>query len=200
MRRSEFEITAPALWQEILKQGHWGTLSLVDTEGWPYAVPMNYAWIGESLVLHGSPSGKRGQCLEHKNLAQFTVVRDLSFIPSDVFGSELACGATEFFQSVMLWGHLRPVENTQEKATLLQGMMERLQPQGGHAPILAEDPRYTAALRGVGVWALTPERVSAKFKLGQNLGKEKAARLADFLEKRGEALDLATAQCMRNRK
>ena len=198
MRRNEFEITDPALWQEILKGGHWGTLSLVDTEGWPYAVPMNYAWISESLILHGSPSGKRGQCLKHENRAQFTVVRDLSLIPSDVFGSELACGATEFFQSVMLWGHLRPVESAQEKAGMLQGMMERLQPQGGHAPIQADDPRYSAALRGVGVWALTPEWVSAKFKLGQNLGKEKAALLANFLEKRGEALDLITAQGIRN--
>lgn len=198
MRRTEFEVTDPALWQDVIRSSHWGTLSLVDPAGWPYAIPMNHVWTGESLVLHGSVAGKRGQCLAHEARAQFTVVKELSLIPSDVFGSDQACGAAQFFQSVMMWGNLRPVADLQEKAELLQTMMRELQPRGGHAPINVDDSRYATAVRNTGVWVLHPEQVSAKFKLGQNLPDDKALALAKFLERRGEAGDLLTAQWIRS--
>lgn len=197
MRRKELAINDPQLLEALLRQGTWGTLSLTDAEGWPYATPMNYAWFEGRVVLHGSPHGKRGECLRHSPRAQFTVVREMSLIPSDVFGSELACDATHYFQCAMLRGTVRTLEDLSEKASLLQALMEQLQPSGGHAPVSAADPRYTAMLRATGVWELVPEQMSAKFKFGQNMGAEKAAQLIAYLEHRQEPGDAETAEWVR---
>ena len=76
-------------------------------------------------------------------------------------------------------------------------MMEKLQPEGGHVPIRADEPIYRKSLRTTGVVAIEIERMTAKFKFGQNLPSAKRDEVAAKLETRGCPVDHATVDAMR---
>lgn len=48
MRRKDRQIT-PTEAEQILKDGDYGVLSMLGTNGYPYAVPLNYAYIEKAL-------------------------------------------------------------------------------------------------------------------------------------------------------
>ena len=197
MRRHELEVTDRPLLEAVIRSCSWGTLTLASGNDWPYSVPMNHVWSPGTLCVHCAPNGQRLLHLSKDDRVQYTVVQDFSLIPSYASGSELACPASHMFQSVMLWGHARLVEDLHEKAWLMSAFMHRLQPEGKHVPISADDPRYNASLQTVVVIAIEPERMTGKFKFGQNLTDEKAAQVIDFLEERKQPGDRETAAWMR---
>ncbi|MNW63271.1 Pyridoxamine 5'-phosphate oxidase [compost metagenome] len=127
----------------------------------------------------------------------FTVAEEFSLIPSYFSDPELACPATSFFKSVMAFGQAEPVKDLDIKAKVLQRFMEKLQPRGGYVPIDATDPRYTGNLKAVAVVRIIPERVTAKFKFGQNWSIERLDHIRGELEQRNEGRDAETAEMMR---
>ncbi len=196
MRRQELQVEDPALLDEVLARTAWGLLSLPAEDGWPYSVPVNHLWWEGSLWIHGAGSGRRFALVGPSCRVQFTVVREQALIPSYALGGDLACPATQFFQSVMVWGEARYLEAPDRKAKVLQAFMERHQGEGRHAPIEAADPRYAPSVRGTGVLEIVPRRRTGKFKFGQNLGAESAARLIAFLEARQAPGDAETIRWM----
>ncbi|MDR3682771.1 MAG: pyridoxamine 5'-phosphate oxidase family protein, partial [Geothrix sp.] len=44
---------------EILQEAEWGVLATVDEAGWPYAVPVNHAVVGEDLIIHCATAGHK---------------------------------------------------------------------------------------------------------------------------------------------
>jgi predicted FMN-binding regulatory protein PaiB len=124
------------------------------------------------------------------------VVDAHALLPSTFFDPENACPATQFFKSVLVTGQVRLVEDTGEKARVLQALMTKLQPTGGFDPIAADNPRYQAALRGVAVIAMSMDSVTGKWKLGQNLSSELADRVMEKLEQRNGHQDCRTANAM----
>lgn len=63
--------------------------------------------------------------------------------------------------------------------------MNRMQPEGGHAPIDASDSRYTASLRGVAVLRLDSVEMTGKFKFGQNMPDSRRQKVLQGLSDRG---------------
>ncbi|WP_337588355.1 hypothetical protein [Paenibacillus gorillae] len=84
-----------------------------------------------------------------------------------------------------------------EKASALQALMVKLQPEGGHKPILADDPAYRGNVKGVAVVRINVEHMSAKFKFGQNETLEDRAPVLEGLRERGGELDHETIELMR---
>jgi nitroimidazol reductase NimA-like FMN-containing flavoprotein (pyridoxamine 5'-phosphate oxidase superfamily) len=194
MRRQEFSIENATLLNHVLDTVSWGMLSLQTTDGWPYSVPMNFARSLDRIGMHCALQGKRMELLHTNSQVQFTVVRECSFLPSYTLGGELACPATQFFQSVMIWGKASVVEDSARKAEILQALMNKMQPEGKHLRIDAHPQEYANALKGVAVIEIEPMRQTGKFKFGQNLNADKASALVAFLQKRNLPGDLATAE------
>ncbi|MBP1722337.1 MAG: flavin-nucleotide-binding protein [Deltaproteobacteria bacterium] len=65
---------------------------------------------------------------------------------------------------------------------------------GRFKKITPEDPLYSKVLKATGVYALTVEEMSGKFKFAQNKSSEDRRRLAGILKKRGSALDSQLAE------
>jgi predicted FMN-binding regulatory protein PaiB len=97
----------------------------------------------------------------------------------------------------MAFGQAEPLQDLDIKGKVLQRFMEKLQPQGGYIPIDAADPRYKGQLKAVAVVRIVPERMSAKFKFGQNLTAERFDHISGELEQRNEGRDAETAEMMR---
>lgn len=75
--------------------------------------------------------------------------------------------------------------------------MEKLQPEGGHEPIL-DNPLYRKSLNTTAVLALPMEEVTAKFKFGQNLPKHVRRSVASKLVERDGPGDPETVDAMRD--
>jgi ribosomal protein S18 acetylase RimI-like enzyme len=116
-------------------------------------------------------------------------------VPSYFLDPERACPATTLYRSVEVHGTIERVDDPHFKAEVLQALMEKLQPEGGHVPIEAGHPLYQKAVAGILVLAVSLERLDGKAKLAQNRTPEERRRLMEKLWDRGlpgdpEAIDL----------
>jgi len=185
MRRTDKEIIDPAALDAVLDAVEWGTLGLAGAEGLPVLVPVNFVRCGDRLSFHGATTGEKMARLQVSGAATFLVVEPYALIPSYASSDARACPATQFYKSVLLYGQVEVVTDRARKAGLLQALMEKLQPEGGHLPITDADPQYRAGLDGVAVLEMTVARRSGKFAFGQM-----------FSADRGTALDLASLAAM----
>jgi len=197
MRRSEFQAGREEC-VRFLEEKNDGVLAFRGPDGWPKAVPLNYAYAGDSIYFHGSKHGEKMAGLSDDPRAEFVVHEAHAFIPSYFSDPYLACPATVFFRSVRVRGSVVQVETAEEKAIALAALLRKMQPEGGHAPIEASDPRYASSLRGVAVLRLEPEEISGKFKFGQNLPERKRESLVRNLTERGLPGDADTAVRIRD--
>ena len=61
--------------RELLQKGEYGLLSLVDLQGNPYGIPINYVWDGLGhIYLHCAPEGKKLNCIKLHREVSFCVV------------------------------------------------------------------------------------------------------------------------------
>ena len=127
----------------------------------------------------------------------FSVAKEFAIIPSYFSDPLLACPATAYFKSVLITGRAAIVEDLAEKAQVLQAMMTKLQPEGGHQPIEAEAKEYRGRLKGVAVVRIDSTSITGKFKFGQNLTADKRESVEEGLHKRGLEQDAETVELMR---
>jgi nitroimidazol reductase NimA-like FMN-containing flavoprotein (pyridoxamine 5'-phosphate oxidase superfamily) len=198
MRRKEFEVSEPELTEGFLAERNDGVLTFVGSDGWPKAVPLNYVYKDGAIYFHGSKQGEKMKGLHGDPRAEFVVYEAHAFIPSYFSDPYLACPATVYFRSVRIRGLVSQVEDSAEKSTALAALLNNMQPEGGHAPIDAEDQRYSASLRGVAVLRLDPEEMTGKFKFGQNLSEQRREQVVRSLEQRGLPGDADTIKRMRD--
>ena len=197
MRRMDKEHTDPKDLDEVLDAVTWGTLGLAGPEGFPVLVPVNFVRCQDRIVFHGAPAGEKMDLLGANGAATFLVVEPYAFIPSYASDPVRACPSTQFFKSVLLYGQVAQVQEPARKAELLQAIMAKLQPEGGHTPITAPDPMYRASLAGVAVLEMTVARRSGKFAFGQTFTEPRRASVETLLATRGGPRDQETLEAMR---
>lgn len=194
MRRKEFEVENRETCEAFLNERDDGVLTFAGTDGWPKAVPLNYAYAEGAVYFHGSKKGEKMAGLAEDDRAEFVVYEAHAFIPSYYSDPLMACPATLYFRSVRIRGRVAQVEEPAEKALALAALMAKLQPEGGHLPIDAADPKYVSQLKGVAVLRLDPEEVTGKFKFGQNLSSKKRAEVVAGLDARNRPGDAGTIE------
>ena len=74
MRRSDWRLAEDEA-KQILVQGEYGILSTIGEDGFPYGVPLSYAYDGEKIYFHcAADVGHKLENLDFSNKACFTVV------------------------------------------------------------------------------------------------------------------------------
>ncbi|WP_274652587.1 pyridoxamine 5'-phosphate oxidase family protein [Paenibacillus humicola] len=200
MRRAEFAVdpeTNPEELEAFLEEMSFGFIGMIDSEGNPAVTPLNFVYTGGTVYFHGSRIGKKMRSIAGNERVSFAAAKEYAVIPSYFTDPLLACPATSYFKSVRIDGRVRIVDDPQEKAEALGALMRKLQPEGGHKPIDASDPDYAPRLKGVAVLRLDAERISAKFKFGQNLSDTSRQAVTDGLAGRALPLDIETIELMR---
>lgn len=139
------------------------------------------------LCFHGAPVGEKTACIGRE--AVVTAEEIVAEIPSYWADPVMACPATTLYLSVQLHGPIVEIKDPAHRARALQRLMERFQPEGGHAPITHEDPQYTKAIAGLLVAGIPLDKLDGKAKLAQNRTPAKIAHLLDKLWERGESKD-----------
>lgn len=199
MRRAEFEINEEEQAQEIarfMEEMSFGFLGTVAPDGAPSMTPLNFAYVNGSVYFHGSRIGEKMTQLKANQRVTFMAAKEFAIIPSYFSDPLMACPATAYFKSVRVDGQAVVVDDPAEKASALDALMRKLQPEGGYKPIDANDPDYIPRLKGVAVVRIDADRVTGKFKFGQNLKQADRASITAQLAERGLPLDAETIALM----
>lgn len=194
MRRKELSSSDSALFRDLADNCEVGYLALVTSAGYPRAISLNFAAVGETIYFHGAQGGEKFDLILESPRAGFSIVRAYSYIPSNWSAPRYACPATQFFKSVEIKGACSPVEDPAEKALGLVALMKKHQPEGNYDPIDPAVPIYAKALDGVGVFRVVPDSWSGKVKFGQNEPEKLRRIFVEKLRERGGPMDEETAK------
>jgi len=187
-------ITNKEIIQNILDEAEYGTLAICANNR-PYSLPINFVQLSGDIYFHGAKKGKKMDMIKQNAYASFSVVESYSLLPS-YFSTDdgSACPASQLFKSVIIDGTMQLVEEYDEKAQALEQLMQKLQKEGKYIPL--NHKMYEKAINATALFKLSPEQTTGKFKLGQNMNKEKYEKVTQHLEQRGTQKDLQTLKLM----
>lgn len=170
-------------------------LATVDAEGRPILRTVHGVVVDGALAFHGAPAGEKMAALGRPVVA--SAEESVAVVPSYFFDPTLACPATTYYRSVQVHGVLERVDDRHAKARVLQALMRKYQPEGGHAAIEADDPRYRKQVEGILIVRIGLAAIDGKAKLGQNRKPEEMARVLAQLWQRGLPGDPAAIEVLR---
>lgn len=128
MRRSDREITDPAVIDDIIARCDCCRLALADGTH-PYIVPLNFGFrrCGGHPVFyfHSAPQGRKLDLIQRNGCAGFELDTNSRLNPH-----ETACGHSFRFQSVIGTGAVSMVEEPAEKVLALQLIMQHYTGRG----------------------------------------------------------------------
>ncbi len=150
MRRSDREITSAEGREAVLAKGTVAHLALMDTDGGPYIVPLDYGWDGKHIYMHCANKGKKLDCIDADNRAALNIVSYAAM--SDLAEANKACDLGTWYESATVFGRIHRVTDPAERA---HGFAAILKQHGaGHLPFT--DMPATVVLR------VDIERLTAK--------------------------------------
>jgi hypothetical protein len=193
VRRKEFEVKDRQRMEEVLKRADVGYLAFHGPDGWPRITALNF-WYDGRILWHGALAGERFESLKRDPRATFSAVSLQLYLPSHLLSEENATSATAAFKSVAVRGRVVSIDESGEKCSVLNQLMQKYQPEGRFKKITPQDPLYSKILNATGVFALNVEEMSGKFKFGQNKSKEDREKIAGLLKKRGSPLEMEVAE------
>ncbi|HZS36202.1 MAG TPA: pyridoxamine 5'-phosphate oxidase family protein [Polyangia bacterium] len=170
-------------------------LAAAAPDGTPILKTVHGVIVDGAICFHGAPAGEKMEAIGRPVVVSCEEV--VAEVPSYFTDAERACPATTLYRSVQVHGVLELVEDAAEKARALQALMERFQPEGGHAPIAHDHPLYRAAVRGILIARVPLERLDGKSKLAQNRSPDEVRGLLEKLWARGRGGDAAAIERLR---
>ena len=148
MRRIRQQLDQGAC-EEILNRNTSGVLALHGDDGYPYAVPLSYAYVEGRLVFHGATSGHKLDAMRHDSRASFCVIDADDVVPERY---------TTYYRSVICFGKMRVIEDAAEMKRLALLLGEKYRP-GHPAEGMAE---VEGAMSRLCVFVMDVERVTGK--------------------------------------
>jgi len=176
---------------EFLSSQQTGRISSIDENGFPQIIPMNFVFINDAVYMHSHIRGEKLDNIKRNPKVGFEVDKSLEFLPSYFSDPTDASFADTLYISVVMKGNASIVLDKEEKTIVLNGLMEKYQPEGGYEPIKPD----MDVLKGVEVIKIVPESLRGKYKIGQNMDMKSRIDLAKQILERNsptakETLDI----------
>jgi len=118
MRRDKKAMTQSHM-DDLIKSGEYGDLAVLDTNGYPYAVPVNYVSDDTHIYIHCALEGSKLDAIAANNKVSFTIVGHHAIVASR-FSSD--------FESVICFGKAYLIEDQAEKIELLKKFIYKYSP------------------------------------------------------------------------
>ena len=160
---------------QFLNEEQTGRVSSIDENGYPQIIPMNFVLINEMIYMHSHIRGEKLDNIKRNSKVGFEVDRNLEFLPSYFFDPSDASLADTLYISVVIKGEAGIVSDPTEKVLALNALMKKYQPEGKYEP-MREDMQV---LDEVAVIKIMPNEMNGKYKIGQNMSKQKRIELAE---------------------
>lgn len=91
--------------ERILQLNTSGVLALVDSDGYPYSVPLSYVYSNGKIYFHSAKTGHKIDAIKNCNKATFCII-DKDDVKPEKF--------TTFYKSVITFGKVEIVEDSKE--------------------------------------------------------------------------------------
>lgn len=160
MRRSAQELSRSEA-EKLLKSASHGVLAVSGDGGYPYAVPMSFAFEGGKIYLHSAAVGHKIEAIRREPKVSFCVVTRDSVIPEKY---------TTAFESVIVFGRAEILEGDNALAAM-EALAKKYHPNGTQK---SRDDEISGAMGRFCAIAITPEHISGK--IGRELLKEEGSR------------------------
>ncbi|MFW6209168.1 MAG: pyridoxamine 5'-phosphate oxidase family protein [Spirochaetota bacterium] len=118
LRRADKRMNPDQAYKE-LTHGEYGVLGLVDEDGQPYTLPLNYCVEQQTIFFHAATEGRKLCCLAAEARVSFSVVTHHA-VQSDKF--------TTYYRSVHVSGRARMIDRSAEKRRALILLAEKYSP------------------------------------------------------------------------
>lgn len=146
MRRKDREMSVEAAC-DILKTGEYGILATQNSLGYPYGIPLSYAYDGKNIWFHGAKGiGEKVQNFAKDSKVSFTVVRGTELHPEKF---------STAFESCIVFGRVHPAEDPKVGLRLLIDKYSPEYKDAGEAYI-------ERAISHTGVYRIDIEHISGK--------------------------------------
>ena len=198
MRRVDKESHDPDRYRHIMDTALAGWMSLVDADGYPRVIPLNFALHEEKIYFHGARSGEKFDLLGAGPKTTLGAAIEHAMLPSYWSDPEDGCGITQVYESALAYGRGFLVRDVQEKAIALEALMRKYQPEGSYRPFPGNEEYYADPLRRTAVFRIDVERWSLKLNLGEQLSRDERDTLISQLQERGRPGDKETIDAIRS--
>ncbi len=140
--------------REILARGFCGRLATIGADGYPYCVPLLYVWsAGEVYVHNTSARGHLRANVEHDQRVCFEIDA-----PGEIFAyGRFECDSTVSYQSVIVFGKIRVVEDLNAKQEFCEALMAKYGNPDWDRP-----KGFFPRLDQITVYAIAVERLTGK--------------------------------------
>ena len=118
MRRDRQQLSQEEC-ERILSRCTSGVLALAGDGGYPYAVPLSYAFADGAIIFHSAVQGHKVDAIRRDGRCSFCVIDQDEIIPAEF---------TTYFRSVIAFGRIRIIESADEKVRLLRILGRRFSP------------------------------------------------------------------------
>ena len=138
MRRKRQELPQEEC-EMILEKGTAGVLSVLGDGGYPYGVPLSYAYKDGKIYFHSAVDGHKIDALRNEEKCSFTVIAQDDIHPDEY---------TTYFSSVIAFGRMHIFDKTEYIIAGLRILGERYNP-GDHAGLQHEIGESVAMPGGI---------------------------------------------------
>jgi len=177
---------------KFLNNEETGRIASIDKDGYPQIIPMNFVFVNDVVYMHSHVKGEKLENIMRNNKVGFEVDKNLEFLPSYFFDPNDASLANTFYISVVIKGECKLVNEKNEMTTALNSLMKKYQPEGKYEPIKPHDD----VLNHVAVIKVTPEIMTGKYSIGQDMKKEDRINLAKKIYERNSVTCKKTLEIM----
>lgn len=153
MRKKQAQINDISQIEAILEKAPVMRLGLAGADGWPYIVPLTFAYEPGCIYWHSGPKGKKMELLAENSQVCFEVEQDVQVVQ----GPE-PCKWGWSYSSVIGQGRAVIVEDQEEKIQALNAMMKKH--AGREFEFPSETMRRTVVVR-IDIQSMTGRREGA---------------------------------------
>lgn len=118
MRRNRQQLSSEEC-EHVLGRCTSGVLALTGDGGYPYAVPLSYVYADGAIIFHSAVEGHKVDAIRRDNRCSFCVIEQDDIMPAEF---------TTHFRSVIAFGRIHILEDTDEKVQALRLLGRRYSP------------------------------------------------------------------------
>jgi hypothetical protein len=133
MRHPERELKNRETMIAILERSPVGRIATVNQRGFPVIKPVNFLYLDGRIYLHSSAKGEKIDDIQRGSPVCFEVDDPIAYVAAGAS----ACKASYYYRSILIKGKAALVKDRDKKVKILEGMMEKYQPErnDGEMPI-----------------------------------------------------------------
>ena len=118
MRRFKQELNQSEI-ERILQTDTSGVLALIDSNGYPYSVPLSYVYSNGKIYFHSAKTGHKINAVKNCKKATFCII-DKDDVKPEKY--------TTFYKSVIAFGNVEIVEDKDETLSAIKALGEKYYP------------------------------------------------------------------------